>query len=39
MAAMLFNAANHAEPLPRNALPTQPKLTDPFAYPDPAKKP
>jgi Zn-dependent M28 family amino/carboxypeptidase len=39
MAAMLFNAANHAEPLPRNALPTQPKPTDPFAYPDPAKKP
>ncbi len=38
-AAMLLNAANRAEPLPRNALPTQPRPTDPFAYPDPSKKP
>ncbi|WP_370545370.1 M20/M25/M40 family metallo-hydrolase [Caulobacter sp. 17J80-11] len=35
MAWMLLNAAEADEPLPRNVVPTQPKPTDPFAYPDP----
>jgi carboxypeptidase Q len=38
MATMLLDAANSEEPLPRNVLPTQPAVTDPFLYKDPAKK-
>ena len=38
LATVLLDAANSAVPLPRNVVPTQPKLTDPFHYPDPAKK-
>jgi hypothetical protein len=38
LASMLLNAANNPEPLPRNVVPTEPRVTDPFAYPDPAKK-
>ena len=34
LAGMLLNAANADKPLPR-AVPQQPKVTDPFAYPDP----
>jgi hypothetical protein len=36
MASFLYMAANADEPLPKNVLPTQPKVTDPFAYKDPA---
>ncbi len=39
MASVLYQAANSNEPLAPNVLPTQPKVTDPFAYPDPSKKP
>jgi hypothetical protein len=39
LASVLLQAANANEPLPRNVLPTQPRVTDPFAYPDPSKKP
>jgi len=38
LASLLLDAANSEKPLPRKVLPTQPKLTDPFHYPDPAKK-
>jgi carboxypeptidase Q len=38
LATVLLAAANSEKPLPRKALPTQPAVTDPFAYPDPAKK-
>jgi carboxypeptidase Q len=38
LATVLMAAANSEKPLPRKALPTQPAITDPFAYPDPAKK-
>ena len=34
----LLAAANSDKPLPHKILPTQPAPTDPFAYPDPAKK-
>ncbi len=34
LASVLLNAANMDKPLPR-AVPQQPKVTDPFAYPDP----
>lgn len=34
LATVLLNAANMDKPLPR-AVPQQPKVTDPFAYPDP----
>lgn len=34
LAGMLLNAANAEKALPR-AVPQQPKVTDPFAYPDP----
>ena len=34
LATFLLNAANMDKALPR-AVPTQPKVTDPFAYPDP----
>jgi hypothetical protein len=38
LATVLMAAANSEKPLPRKVLPTQPAVTDPFAYPDPAKK-
>jgi hypothetical protein len=38
IATMLMAAANSEKPLPRKQLPTQPAVTDPFEYPDPAKK-
>jgi carboxypeptidase Q len=34
MAAFLWNAANRDEPLPRMPLPTQPRPSDPFEYPE-----
>jgi len=34
MASFLWNAANRDTPLPRAALPTRPKETDPYAYPE-----
>jgi Zn-dependent M28 family amino/carboxypeptidase len=38
LATVLLAAANTDKPLPRKTLPTQPAVTDPFEYPDPAKK-
>jgi carboxypeptidase Q len=38
LASVLMDAANVEKPLPRKVLPTQPLVTDPFHYPDPAKK-
>jgi carboxypeptidase Q len=38
LATVLVAAANTDKPLPRKMLPTQPVVTDPFEYPDPAKK-
>jgi carboxypeptidase Q len=38
LASFLMDAANIEKPLPRKVLPTQPRITDPFHYPDPAKK-
>ncbi len=38
MAATLLQAAEADTPLPRNILPTQPNVTDPFKYQDPAQK-
>jgi carboxypeptidase Q len=38
LATVLLDAANSEKPLPRKVLPTQPSVTDPFHYPDPAKK-
>jgi carboxypeptidase Q len=38
LASVLLIAANSERPLPSKPLPTQPTLTDPFQYPDPAKK-
>jgi carboxypeptidase Q len=38
MATVLLAAANAEKPLQRKTLPTQPAVTDPFEYPDPAKK-
>jgi carboxypeptidase Q len=38
LASVLVDAANSDKPLPRKVLPSQPKVTDPFQYPDPAKK-
>jgi hypothetical protein len=38
LATVLVAAANAEKPLPRKTLPTQPAVTDPFEYPDPAKK-
>ena len=38
LATVLLDAANSDRPLPRKVLPTQPSVTDPFHYPDPAKK-
>jgi hypothetical protein len=34
MASFLWNAANRDEPLPRMPLPTQPRPSDPFEYPE-----
>ncbi len=38
LATVLMTAANTDKSLPRKPVPTQPAITDPFAYPDPAKK-
>jgi carboxypeptidase Q len=38
LASVLLASANSEKPLPHKALPTQPAATDPFEYPDPAKK-
>ena len=38
LASVLVAAANSEKPLPRKAVPTEPAVTDPFSYPDPAKK-
>jgi Zn-dependent M28 family amino/carboxypeptidase len=38
LAGMLLEAANRAEPLPRQTLPTKPEQTDPFKYEDPDDK-
>jgi len=38
LATVLAASANAEKPLPRKMLPTQPVVTDPFQYPDPAKK-
>jgi carboxypeptidase Q len=38
LASILLDAANREAPLPRKVLPSQPKVADPFHYPDPAKK-
>jgi Zn-dependent M28 family amino/carboxypeptidase len=35
LAALLLDAADSEKPLPRNVLPTQPKVTNPLHYPDP----
>ncbi|MGZ6016783.1 MAG: hypothetical protein ACXWKM_13670, partial [Phenylobacterium sp.] len=35
MATLLLDAADSDKPLPRNVLPTQPKVTDPLKYSDP----
>jgi hypothetical protein len=34
LATFLLNAANRAEPLPRAPVPTQPRPSDPFEYPE-----
>jgi carboxypeptidase Q len=38
LASVLMSAANSDKTLARKTLPTQPAATDPFEYPDPAKK-
>ena len=38
LATVLIDAASSDKALPRKVLPTQPGVTDPFHYPDPAKK-
>jgi carboxypeptidase Q len=38
LATVLAASASAEKPLPRKTLPTQPAVTDPFLYPDPAKK-
>lgn len=35
LASFLLNAANADKPLPRMPFPTEPNVTDPFAYPNP----
>jgi hypothetical protein len=35
LASFLLNAANADKPLPRMPFPTEPSVTDPFAYPNP----
>ncbi len=37
LAAVLLDAADSETPLPGKVLPTQPRLTDPFHYPEPSK--
>lgn len=37
LAAFLLQAANSDKPLPRLPFPSEPNVTDPFAYPDPAE--
>jgi len=37
LATVLLDAANSEVPLPGKPLPTQPRLTDPFHYPEPSK--
>jgi carboxypeptidase Q len=37
LATVLLDAANSEVPLPGKPLPTQPRLTDPFRYPEPSK--
>lgn len=37
LASVLIAAANADKPLPRKPVPTQPKVTDPFAYPEPVQ--
>jgi carboxypeptidase Q len=38
LASVLIAAADADRPLPRKPVPSEPKLTDPWAYPDPSKK-
>jgi hypothetical protein len=38
LASVLISAANSDRPLGRKTLPTEPAVTDPFQYPDPAKR-
>jgi hypothetical protein len=38
LATVVLDAGNSEAPLPRKVLPTQPRVTDPFHYPDPAAK-
>jgi carboxypeptidase Q len=38
LATVLLAAATSEKPLPRKMLPTEPRVTDPFQYPDPSKK-
>jgi len=38
LASVLVAAANSDRPLPRKPVPSQPAISDPFAYPDPAKR-
>lgn len=38
MATVLLQAAESDTPLPHNVVPTQPNVTDPFKYKDPAQK-
>jgi len=38
LATVLLDASSSGAPLPRNIIPTQPSLTDPFHYRDPATK-
>jgi hypothetical protein len=35
LASLLIAAADADKPLPRGPVPTQPKVTEPFAYPEP----
>jgi carboxypeptidase Q len=37
LATVLLDAANSEAPLPGKPVPTQPRLTDPFHYPEPSK--
>jgi Zn-dependent M28 family amino/carboxypeptidase len=38
LASMLVAAADADKPLPRKPVPTEPKLTDPYSYPEPIKE-
>ena len=38
LAAVLIAAADADKPLPRKPVPAEPSVTDPYSYPDPAKK-